>query len=347
MRATAQKFNRANNALQGFEIHSGFIDPETLLGIAHSDNFHHIQATYCNEHMRAWRDFYRELDQKSKRYFNKNNKSKQKELYDQWFIKTISYFGYQDFKLRTADFDELGKACFYAPPETNTHSVAVFVCNNINAYEAFARGFALTDLEGNTLFEDNVVERWTLAEQLEKTIKKAGLCEALLFLPNKIYYFRADSQLSSECLEIDLPAITRADGEDALILATHLIHADFFKYHSTQDEEDDKTIDLTPSTNLFKDNLERSRAITAELHQQMTLALELLVNARLKVDKKLSTKAQDKVYNKKITNKLFDDALTILYRILFILFAEAKKFLPIEDKQYASFYTASSIYSHE
>lgn len=339
MRTTAQKFNRANNALQGFEIHSNFIDSETLLGIAHSDNFHNIHAKYCNEHMRAWRDFYRELDLKSKRYSAKNNKTRLRELYDQWVIKTIAYFGYQNFKLQTADFAELGKASFYVPAETNTHSVTIFICNDINAYEAFARGFALTDLEGNTLFEDNVVERWTLAEQLEKTIKKAGLCEALLFLPNKIYYFRSDSQLSGECLEIDLQAITRADGEDALILATHLVHADFFKYHSTRDEEDDKTINLTPSANLFKDNLERSRAITTELHQQMTLALELLVNERLKVDKKLSTKAQDKAYNKKITNKLFDDALNILYRILFILFAEAKKFLPIEDKQYASFYS--------
>lgn len=341
MRTAKQKFNQANGALRGFEMHGNFLESETLLSIAQSDNFQRQSSQYCNEHMRAWRDLWWELDNKRHRYLNKNNKGKLKELYDQWLEKTLSYFGYQDFQITTADFDELGKVCFYVSQQENTHSVAVFICNDSNAYSVFERGHVLTNLEGQSFFEDKVKESWTLAEQLEKTIKKAGIGEAVLFMPDKIYYFRADSQLSNECLEVDLLQLMKADSEDALALATHLLRADFFKYHlqQSEDKEDTGSVKLTESANLFTDNLKRSREITEELHRQMTLALELLINERLNIDQELADRVQDKSKNQKIADALFNDALFVLYRILFILFAEAKKFLPIDNKQYASFYS--------
>ena len=216
------------------------------------------------------------------------------------------------------------------------------MCNDSNVHSAFERGYALTDLEGETFFENKIKESWTLAEQLEKTLKRASIAEAVLFLPQKIYWFRADSQLSSECLEVDLPRIMKADSEDALILASHVFGAGFFKYREQQEQGEDGNIDtacLTESANLFKENLKRSREITEELHRQMTLALELLINERLAIDRQLQAKAQQAACNQKIANKLFDDALFVLYRILFVLFAEAKDYLPINNKQYASFYS--------
>ena len=99
MQATAQKFNRANAALRGFEVHGNFVDAETLLSIVHDNGFQKIRAKFCNEHMRSWRDLWYEFDRKNASYPNKNNKNKLKELYDYWFEKTLSYFGYRDFQL--------------------------------------------------------------------------------------------------------------------------------------------------------------------------------------------------------------------------------------------------------
>lgn len=355
--STVRKFNKANAAITGFEIHNGFIGEETLLHIAQDNSFQQILEKFCNEKMRAYRDFYREYESKSLKYIDKkSHQEKVQSLYDQWFEKTINYFGYSDFKHDSIEFEDNGKA-YVLLPEDESHSVAVFLCNDLNCpLSAFERGATLTNIEGETLFEDKVSHSWSLAEQVEKSMQKAGISEAVLFLPFRVYYFRSDSQLSEQCLEINFSDLMKADQDQALALATHIISESFFRYQAdaspiSEDEDSDSEdtdeeestssgdVRLTPSSNLFKEDLELARQITEELHKQVTLALEILANERLAVDAELTKDSKKKNSNEKVSHQLFENGLFVLYRVLFVLYAEAKKFLPVDNRQYASFYS--------
>jgi len=351
-----RKLNRANAAIYGFEIHNGFIGEETLLHFVQDNSFQKIFEKYCNDKMRGYRDFYREFESKTQKYLSKTaHHDKAQNLYDQWFKKTINYFGYSDFKYDTIDLEENGKS-YVLVPEEDSHTVAIFLCNDIKCPKtAFERGVSLTNIEGDTLLDDKVSQSWTLSEQVEKSMKRAGISEAILFLPSSAYFFRSDSQLSEQCLEINFDYLMKADQDQALVLATHILNESFFSYSTelslveeaeSEDESEESEeeaapsdVKLTLSSNLFKEDLELARQITEELHKQVTLALEILANERLTIDPELVKTSKKIKSNEKVSRQLFENGLFVLYRVLFVLYAEAKKFLPVENPQYASFYS--------
>lgn len=356
----AIKLQRQHKALSGIESKNHFLSNETLLQLVGSDSFESILKKYRNERLRSFRDKYREFDHKiTKLKDSEKNIEKRRKLLNEWFLNIQSYFGYANFIQDKINHWEEGTIPFLRS-DNNSHSVSVLNCNdNSLPMDLETSGYYLTTLDGNTLYKSSKKE--TLSEQVERFIKDSGSAEVILFLPQSAYYFRAESKTASQYLEINWDQILLDDNDDALSLATHICHADFFSYsltttdesndeehldaESTEEEEEESSssgVNKTPTTlssSLFKEDLEQARKITEELHNQVTLALEILINERLDIDNDLKKKAQKVQHNEHVAHDLFKDGLFVLYRVLFILYAESKKFLPVENEQYASFYS--------
>jgi len=359
MKNTANKFNRANAALKGFAIHDGFMGDETLIHLVQDKGFRELSDRLCNESFRAYRDYYLSFERKTEKLlFQKKDLLKAKALYTEWLEKSLHYLGFADFNQATIKHPEEGHIPYWESPQA-THSLAVFICNDTHApASAFETGGWLTDLDGEVLFNSSCKE--TLCEQVEKSLKETGHSEAILLMPFNFYYFRAESHMTGQCLEANITEIMSAGSDEPLALLSHLFHERFFAFSQTNDEdvpEDDaasasqETIKLTASSQLFKEDLELARQITEQLHQQVTLALEILCNERLAVDSDLLKTALKKKSNHKMSEAVFKDGLFILYRILFILYAESrehdkgKSFLPIKNAQYHSFYSMEHLLS--
>ena len=359
MKNTANKFNRANAALKGFAIHDGFMGDETLIQLVQDKTFIEHSQKLCNESFRAYRDYYLSFERKTEKLlFQKKELLKAKALYTEWLEKSLHYLGFADFQVATINHPEEGCIPYLESPQ-GTHSLAVFICNDTNApASAFETGGWLTDLDGEVLFNSSL--KATLCEQVEKSLKETGHSEAILLMPFNFYYFRAESHMTGQCLEANITEIMSAGSDEPLALLSHLFHERFFAFSQSNDEdeqEDDaasasqETIKLTASSQLFKEDLELARQITEQLHQQVTLALEILCNERLAVDSDLLKTALKKKSNHKMSEAIFKDGLFILYRILFILYAESrehdkgKSFLPIKNPQYHSFYSMEHLLS--
>jgi len=96
----------------------------------------------------------------------------------------------------------------------------------------------------------------------------------------------------------------------------------------------------TRAQKFLQDDLESKRRITEELHRQVTIALEILVNHRLQQEPKGAHRGKDQ---KGLSQALFKDGLFFVYRILFVLFAESKGILNLALKEYASFYSLEAL----
>ncbi len=362
--ATAKRLSKSQAALKGIESHSGFLGEETLTRMVEQDAYENeVRKKYLNESLRVFRDAFLEFDKKYERISNSkaDSQNKRRGLITEWMSRTLEYFGYTsaNFDLSQLKLEEYEGHIVYQAPKHENHSVAVFVSASPESpISAFHSGH-LTDPDGSVSYESH--RKPSLIETVEKALKTSGLPEAVLFLPYGAYYLRSDSQTSNQCLELRWPEVMSGDNDEALILASHLLSADFFAYASqtsdqnsekTDVEKDSKDEDseeegsagslnqrLTKSSHLFKEDLEQARRITEELHKQVTLALELLCNERLQIDPQLRSEAKKKTQNEKIANQLFKDGLFVLYRILFVLFAEAKAYLPTNNEKYAAFYS--------
>lgn len=357
----ARKLQKSHTALKGIDPRNGFLSDETLLQFVGGDNFQQILKKYQNERLRAFRDQYREFDQKIQKTKDSNQKhgEKRRKLLNEWFATVQKYFGYADFSQESVPhWDGEGLVPFLKSND-GSHSVAVmFAAEDSMPIDVESSGYHLTTSSGEKTVKPNKKE--TLCEQVERLIKIAGCAEAVLFLPHSAYYFRSESQTAGQYLEIRWSDILLDDNDSALSLATHLLHADFFAYSQTQevqeatdeeendsdeegDEEDSASgavkTQATASSLLFREDLEQARKITEDLHKQVTLTLEILINERLTIDPDLLRKAKSVGHNEKVSQELFKDGLFILYRILFVLYAEARRFLPVENSQYASFYS--------
>ncbi len=353
MNAT-NKFNRANAALKGFTVHDGFMGDETLIQLVQDKAFIERRSLLCNERFRAYRDHYLSFERITEKLLLKHkDQIKVKALYTEWLAKSLQYLGYADFEMASLKHPEEGHIAYLQSPQ-ETHSLAIFLCNDIKApISAFETGACLTDLDGEVLFKSSRKE--TLCEQVERALKETGQAEALLIMPFNFYYFRAESQMAGQCLEANITEIMSAGSDDPLLLLSHLFHERFFTFTQVNDDEADSDtqdeIKLTASSQLFKADLELARQITEQLHQQVTLALEILCNERLDVDRDFRQQSLKKKHNAKASEALFKDGLFILYRILFILYAESreldkgKTFLPVNNAQYHSFYSMEHLLS--
>lgn len=362
----SKKFNDANRRLKGIESHNGFLSDETLLRIASSDDHKASLNALMNERLRSFRDEYRTFAEKTENYVRKGDDKRYGEALKAWTAECVSYLGYKGFVPAVLDHPEKGQIS-YLKPSDDTHTVAVFFSVGTKSPLRIFESGRLTDGAGDCHYESSRGE--TLAEQVERALKATGLSEALVVLPHSAYYLRSESATSEQCLEVRWDDVMSADFDDALALATYLLRADFFCFKATDgapsddeattdesmSDDDDATegdveegedgessgasVKLTPSSLLFKEDLEQSRAITEQLHKQVVLALEFLVNERLAVDPDLMRRAKSAASNEKIAYELFKDGLFVLYRVLFVLYAEARGFLPVENEMFASFYS--------
>ncbi len=359
----ARKLQRSHAALKGIDSRNGFLSDETLLQFVGGEGFNNILKKHQNERLRAFRDQYREFDQKIQKTKDSNAKhgEKRRNLLNDWFRAVQRYFGYSDFAQESIPHWDGEGFVPYLKSQNGSHSVAVlFAADESMPLDVESSGYVLTTANGEKTNEANKKE--TLSEQTERLIKLAGCAEAVLFLPNSAYYFRSESQTAGQYLEIRWSDILLDDNDAALSLATHLLSSDFFAYSQAEESslstdveaKDDEAGDedgdddavgtsvktqATASSLLFREDLEQARKITEDLHKQVTLALELLINERLQIDSALRQKAKTQAHNEKAAHDLFKDGLFVLYRVLFILYAEARRFLPVENSQYASFYS--------
>lgn len=363
----ARKLQRSHAALKGIDPRNGFLSDETLLQFVGSEAFNSILKKYQTERMRAFRDQYREFDQKIFKSKESNFKhgDKRRKLLNEWLQTAQRYFGYSDFVQESIPhWDGEGFVPYLKSP-SGSHSVAVlFAAEDSMPLDVESSGFSLTTSNGEKTTQPDRKE--TLSEQVERLIKAAGIAEAVLFLPYSAYYFRSESQTAGQYLEIRWTDILLDDNDSALSLATHLLSSDFFAYSQSeeptetdenQEQADDADVEegdeeasggavkthATASSLLFREDLEQARKITEDLHKQVTLALEILINERLNIDSDLAKKSKTQNQNDKIAHQLFKDGLFVLYRILFVLYAEARRFLPVENPQYASFYSVEHL----
>lgn len=342
-------------ALQGVHCHDGFLGEETLLRLVDHENFRTTSHALVNEKLRAFRENYRDFSRNVEKLKSRKQTSKLQSLIGEWIAATAGYFGYESFEKKSLKHWEEGKVAYLAGA-SDSYSVAVFFSAGIDSLDStFQDRIALTSMTGEVLSQSS--RRETLCEQVEKAMNLAGFGEGVLITPNACYYFRADSQVSGQCLECRWDEMLIPDNDSALSLATYLLRSEFFSFKEetaalpadaeASDGADDETEDsgdagsakLTQSSELFRENLEQARQITEDLHKQVVLALELLINERLASDPTLKKEAVANKTGERIAQQLFKDGLFVLYRILFILYAEARGFLPVQNERFSSFYS--------
>ena len=319
--SVAKKFNKAHAALKGFFIHDGFLSDETLIRFVQDRTFEKRRKEICNDRFRAFRDSFLEFERDSEKYlFKRKNLEKVRNLYTEWLKEVISYLGYSDFVESKVQHPEKEGDVPYLESKDNSHSLAIFLCNSPEApMSAFEGGASITTLSGDILFKSSKKE--SLSEQVERTLKETGHSEALLLMPFNLYYYRSESQMTGQCLAANLSEIMTSGSDESLILLSHLFNESFFALKEESEEESESAA----STLLFKEDLEQSRRITEELYKQVILATELLCNERLSVDRAFLKESLRKSYNLKNSQELFKNGLFVLYRILFMFFAESKK----------------------
>jgi hypothetical protein len=367
MNTAQRKLKDATGRLTGITAHDGFLGHEALLQFVLSDDNRRTLDKIANEKLRSFRDTYRDFADRSEKLLRKGDTAKLSLLYRSWIQNILNYLGYENFQASHVAHQEEGQVPCLMPPSVNgneSHSVAVFfACAPSTPLRAFDTG-SLTDASGAVHHKSSRQE--PLTEQVERAMRSAGLPEAVLFMPHAAYYFRAESRTAGQCLEVRWDEIMTGDHDEALALGTFLLRSQFFAYGSQSEEsseeapesedaesedEDEEasggggSVRLTASSQLFKEDLEQARKITEELHRQVVLALEILINERLAVDGKLSTRAKSEKHNEAIAKDLFKDGLFVLYRILFVLYAEARGFLPVQNKQFSSFYSVEHLRS--
>lgn len=365
----AGALNRAHAALQGIESKNGFLGEETLIRLVQADSFLSRQRIYSNESARVFRDAYREYARQMEKFSRKNLVStKGLELSAEWIHSTIRYLGYGSFvEASLPHWSEEGTVSYLKSPD-GANSVGVFFYSGaVHLGSLEEAKVPLTNPSGSETFRSSRKEG--LAEQVERAMRLSELPEAILVTPEFICYFRADSKITGSCLEVRWAEVFNSDNDTSAVLATSLMHADFFAYgeaapiestdssseedESKDDEESEGEAEgssggstvskATPSQELFKEDLEQARKITEDLHKQVMLALEILVNERIEKDPELKKRATSVKSNETIANAVFKDGLFVLYRILFVLYAEARRFLPVENSRYASFYSVEHL----
>lgn len=364
-----KKFDDANRRMKGIESHNGFLGDETLLRIGSSDDHKAALNALSNERLRAFRDAYRAFSERSERLLRRGDATRYAQTLRDWAEECINYLGYKSFEAASTPHPESGHIT-YLRPKDDTHTVAVFHSVGKNSPLRIFDSGQLTDITGTCHYESKRGE--SLSEQVERALKSTGLTEAVVFMPHNAYYFRSDSSTAEQCLEVRWNEMMMGDFDDALALATYLLRSEFFSFRATttedesnpedddskdgpsSDNEDDtddegsgsaSSVKMTPSSLLFKEDLEQSRAITEQLHQQVVLALEFLCNERLAVDSQLTRRGRSKSLNSTVSYELLKDGLFVLYRILFVLYAEARGFLPVENEMFASFYSLDHLRS--
>lgn len=369
--STARNLNRAHAAISGIESRNGFLGPETLVRIVQAENFLSRQKQYSNERLRAFRDEYREFARMIDKHARKNlMATKGRELQNEWINATLKYLGYTSFKECVIPHWGQDGSIIFKAAEGGTHSVGLFFYNGNEQVGSLAEDakVQITDPKGNDTFKTPRKE--SLSEQVERAMRLAEVAEAILVTPHFLAFYRADSKITGSCLEIRWADIFRNDDDTGAVLASSLFHADFFEYSTPAvteeavesdedaDAEDDEeesasggatSAKLTPSQELFREDLAEARKITEDLHKQVMLALEILANERIDIDAEFKKYATAAKTNETAANEVFKDGLFVLYRILFVLYAESrefdkgKRFLPVENARYASFYSVEHL----
>jgi len=94
---------------------------------------------------------------------------------------------------------------------------------------------------------------------------------------------------------------------------------------------------------LMKRSEDHQQEITDQLGLQVRHAVEILIQAvdKAEQDARGSSTALRSAQNE--PNLLYEAALTVMMRLVFLLSAEERKLLPIEDEQYANYYAVSTL----
>ena len=344
--------------LKGIESHNGFYGDEILLNLASDESLKATREKMINEDLRHFRDSYLKF---AESFHKAKDKTKKANLLAEWSKIIVKFFGYQGFTETYLSLEGVtncsGQIVFL---KSLNHSIAVFFALDVDAPDNFSYSGHLTSPDGKITYESSRKE--SLSEQVEHFLKISGSEEALLILPSSLCHFNSESQTAGQCLEVRLDELSSGDHDDALSLAKYLLRSKYFEYstsstdegedqstlqdaEATEDEDEDDlggsnaTIKVTESSLNRQKDFQNARKITEELHGQVTLALELLINARISVDPELSKFVKKKKQADLISQELFKDGLFVLYRILFVLYAEARGYLPVENRMFSSFYS--------
>jgi hypothetical protein len=293
-------------------------------------------------------------------------KQKREEAFQEWKKTFIQFLGYSDalgFDKRLVPLNE--NASILVASSANHSCAIVDISHAESADIDLDVQFDLSLLPCVELKARNL--RKTGISEVSDLVLRAGggFTDVLVLTTSHLYWFSADVVTHGSCLEVSLEDIFQPDEEIRLAFLSFLLGQDAFRRSIDEVQEEDETNSVTSSAasddedeeeagsvgssgpsvttraqKFLQEDLESKRQITEELHQQVTIALELLVNHRLQQEPQRirgDKAAED------LSQALFKDGLFFVYRILFILFAESKGILRLTMKEYASFYSMESV----
>lgn len=288
-----------------------------------------------------------------------------------WFSLLTDALG---FGSRSTSFREdllgVGNGLSVLIRKSAEHSVAVLLLPQ--SEEASEATDTPASNESALLSADKETLRVSVSEWAERILKASGLADALVVTPTRLFWFRSDVTTASACLQVNLDEAFQPDRERSAATVLWVVGAGAFQERALQggdasdesanvegdaeaelddDEEDADEASgqagggvgaatrTTRASRIMQDDLAQQRAVTEELHRQVILAIEILVNAWMQANKADLPRKDLDAFSKRV----FKDGLFWIYRVLFILYAEARGLLPAETQKYGSFYSMEGL----
>ncbi len=294
-----------------------------------------------------------------------------KAAHQEWRQSFLDYLGYTREKGFAPQYQELMDGAGVPMWRSQRHTVGLLDISTPQ-WEDFELD---TPFELGTLPEveckTRVVRKVTLPEVADSLLRSGGgFTHVLVLTSTHLTWFSADVVTLGSCLQGTLEDIFLPDEEMRLAFIDFVMGEESFCAVAAEeweggepnpgtdleagageeedlDSEDDLSgtqggsgpIKTTRAQSFLQEDLESKRRITEELHKQVTMALEILVNHRLSLQPlPRAPKAASE-----LSQAIFKDGLFFVYRILFILFAESKGILRLTLKEYARFYSMESL----
>ena len=359
-----QKSGLFHSIITGINPIGEFIEKQNLLEIALKNKG--VYEKRVNEGARLVQErfwAFRQLLEKGR------SSQKLEATFQDWkdnFLHFLGYTAAQGFEPRIVSVNENATLQIFV---SASHGCAVVDFAKADALDLdIDSGFEISEMPGVEL-KNRQSRKTSIAEVADTLLRLGGgFTDILVLTSSHFFWFSADIVTHGSCLEVSLEEIFQPDEEMRLAFADFIIGQDSFRrtedeqgsvetsdpeLNSDEQDDDEEGYDeevgtggsagptiTTRAQKFLQEDLESKRRITEELHKQVTIALEILVNHRLAQD---PTRVRNEKASSELSQAIFKDGLFFVYRILFVLFAESKGILRLTMKEYASFYSVESV----
>lgn len=353
--------------LNCFVVHGDFMTREALLRTMNSDDSQ--WSLLLDNKLKSLFDTWQLLEEQRDKRKNDASLAARKASWQNQLLTWMNFTNQQGFVSKNLQLDN---DCSVIIKESPQYSVAVWDLMDSEDLQTEPTA-ELDSIPSSVRIENSILRKISLAEWAEMILKRCGHSDLLVIFQNRMFWFRADVVTASGCLQVNLDDALKADALEGMALVGHLLgSASFLESASAEvtaesideassleesddsDEESDSEDEeegsaaggellqsrATRASEWLKEDLEQQRKITEDLHKQVTIAIEMLVNAYLEHN---CHRLPQRAKMEQASFEVFKDGLFFIYRILFVLFAEARGRLPGERTEFSSFYSLSGV----